>query len=351
MNNRYSRGIRTAAVVAVVIAAALVCTAAGTLAAFSATYTWSSDTASGDFPFSDADYTLELFDGASAIMPGDGGSAVLEGPSFDGYDVAWTFSETNASVLPVVFFVRDAEGARIAGAAYSVYDFSALNGTYVETETAGERLPLTDVSADPAAFTAALSVGATVCWVWPDAFYADGTGDALSKLAAVDAYNAYCRRLCTRYTFDPALADVLNGHALAFVTGGSGEALTWKGGENGTAVSVSDGFVYVGGSAASVYSSEVFSEAETFATSGLPADAEVWLLVLSSSLDTITANAQGAGVDDFIVNAGSYAVDSSHFTATPDSDGIRTLLKIKVAPSAGGGHPLSVEITATVTAA
>lgn len=103
MDNRYSRGLRTMAIIAVIIAAALVCTAAGTLAAFSATYTWSSDTTSGDFPFSDADYTLALFDDATPILPGDSGSAVLEGPSFDGYDVAWTFSETNDAVLPVVF--------------------------------------------------------------------------------------------------------------------------------------------------------------------------------------------------------------------------------------------------------
>ena len=348
MDNRYSRGLRTMAIIAVIIAAALVCTAAGTLAAFSATYTWSSDTTSGDFPFSDTDYTLALFDDATPILPGDSGSAVLEGPSFDGYDVAWTFSETNDAVLPVVFFVRDADLNPIAGSAYSKYDFSDLGDTYTDTDKAGERLAVKGISTDPTGFVSALSVGATVCWVWPDAFYTDVTGDALSDDAEVAAYLEECKQLCTAYAFDPVLSSALDGYARAFVTGETDGTLTWKGAEDGPTFSVVDGMVHVGGTEAALYSSGAFSEDPDLAAKGLPSDAEAWILVLTRDVGNITALAQNAGAGSLIVNAGKYSA-SSDYTASPSQDGERTLLKVRVSP-AEGGHALSVKITATVTA-
>ena len=352
MDNRYSRGLRTTAIIAVIIAAALVCTAAGTLAAFSATYTWSSDTTSGDFPFSNTDYTLALFDDATPILPGDSGSAVLEGPSFDGYDVAWTFSETNDATLPVVFYLRDSAGKIIDGSAYSKYDFSALNDTYVASENGIDRLPVISVSGDPVAFTAALTVGATVCWVWPDAFYTDVTGDALSDDAEVAAYLEECKQLCTAYAFDPVLSSALNGYALAFVTGETDGTLTWKGAEDGPTFSVVDGMVHVGGTEAALYSSGVFWRTGSdlaAAAKGLPSDAEAWILVLTRDVGNITALAQNAGAGSLIVNAGKYSASSDGSTAFPSQDGERTLLKVRVSP-AEGGHALSVKITATVTA-
>lgn len=349
MDNRYSRGLRTMAIIAVIIAAALVCTAAGTLAAFSATYTWSSDTTSGDFPFSDTDYTLALFDDATPILPGDSGSAVLEGPSFDGYDVAWTFSETNDAVLPVVFFVRDADLNPIAESAYSKYDFSALGDTYTDTDKAGERLAVAGISTDPTGFVSALSVGATVCWVWPSAFYTDASGDALSDIDAVDAYDEMCMKLCTNYAFDPVLSSALNGYALAFVTGETDGTLTWQGGTSGPTFSVVDGMVYVGGTKAALYFSGAFSEDPDLAAKELPSDAEVWILVLTEDMGNITALAQDAGVGSLIVNAGKYSRSSVGSTAFPSQDGERTLLKVRVS-LAEGGHALSVKITATVTA-
>ena len=357
MDNRYSRGLRTMAIIAVIIAAALVCTAAGTLAAFSATYTWSSDTTSGDFPFSDTDYTLALFDDATPILPGDSGSAVLEGPSFDGYDVAWTFSETNDAVLPVVFFVRDADLNPIAGSAYSKYDFSALGGTYTDTlggtytdiDKAGERLAVKGISTDPTRFVSALSVGATVCWVWPDAFYTDVTGDALSDDAEVAAYLEECKQLCTAYAFDPVLSSALDGYALAFVTDETDGTLTWEGAASGPTFSVVDGLVHVGGTEAALYSSGVFWRTGSdlaAAAKGLPSDAEAWILVLTDEMGNITALAQDAGVGSLIVNAGKYSRSSDGSTAFPSQDGERTLLKVRVSP-AEGGHALSVKITAT----
>ena len=351
MDNRYSRGLRTMAIIAVIIAAALVCTAAGTLAAFSATYTWSSDTTSGDFPFSDTDYTLALFDDATPILPGDSGSAVLEGPSFDGYDVAWTFSETNDAVLPVVFFVRDADLNPIERSAYSKYDFSALGDTYTDTDKAGERLAVKDISTDPTRFVSALSVGATVCWVWPSAFYTDASGDALSDIAAVDAYDEMCMKLCTNYAFDPVLSSALNGYALAFVTGETDGTLTWEGAESGPTFSVVGGLVRVGDTEAALYSSGVFRTGSDLAAAakGLPSDTEAWILVLTRDVGNITALAQNAGVGSLIVNAGKYSASSDYKTASPSQDGERTLLKVRVSP-AEGGHTLSVKITATVTA-
>lgn len=343
MGNASSRGIRVAAIIAVIIAAAIVCTAAGTLAAFSATYTWSSDTTSGNFPFADTDYTLALFDGATSIMPGDGGSAVLDGPSFDGYNVAWTFSETNDATLPVVFYLRDSAG-KIIGSAYSKYDFSALNGTYVASENGIDRLPVISVSDDPVAFTAALTVGATVCWVWPDAFYADVTGDALSDDAAVAAYLEECKQLCTAYAFDAALPSVIGEFALSFVTGTEGETLTWQGGTNNSGFTIRDGVVYVGDTEAALYSAGAFHAAADIAGTGLPSDAEVWIMVSTPHAEEISSAALQAGVENLVVNAGAYSIDGN--SATPAAGGDRTLFRVKVS----GGYPLSVRITATVSA-
>lgn len=348
MGNASSRGIRVAAIIAVIIAAAIVCTAAGTLAAFSATYTWSSDTTSGNFPFADTDYTLALFDGATSIMPGDGGSAVLDGPSFDGYNVAWTFSETNDATLPVVFYLRDSAGKIIDGSAYSKYDFSALNGTYVASENGIDRLPVISVSGDPVAFTAALTVGATVCWVWPDAFYTDVTGDALSDDAEVAAYLEECKQLCTAYAFDAALPSVIGEFALSFVTGTEGETLTWQGGTNNSGFTIRDGVVYVGDTEAALYSAGAFHAAADIAGAGLPSDAEVWIMVGTSHAEEISSAALQAGVENLVVNAGTYSIDGN--SATPAADGNRTLFRVKVSTVSDGGYPLSVRITATVSA-
>lgn len=348
MGNASSRGIRVAAIIAVIIAAAIVCTAAGTLAAFSATYTWSSDTTSGNFPFADTDYTLALFDGATSIMPGDGGSAVLDGPSFDGYNVAWTFSETNDATLPVVFYLRDSAGKIIDGSAYSKYDFSALNGTYVASENGIDRLPVISISGDPVAFTAALTVGATVCWVWPDAFYTDVTGDALSDDAAVAAYLEECKQLCTAYAFDAALPSVIGEFALSFVTDTEGETLKWRGGTNNSGFTIRDGVVYVGDTEAALYSAGAFHAAADITGTGLPSDTEVWIMVGTSHAEEISSAALQAGVENLVVNAGTYSIGGN--SATPAADGDRTLFRVKVSTVSDGGYPLSVRITATVSA-
>ena len=80
MRKVFSANFAKVAVIAVALAVAATCTVAGTLAAFSATYTWKAETATGS-AYSDTDYSLDLF-GGRTIMPGDSGSAVLGGPDF-----------------------------------------------------------------------------------------------------------------------------------------------------------------------------------------------------------------------------------------------------------------------------
>lgn len=350
MGNGSSRGVRTAAIIAVVIAAALVCTAAGTLAAFSATYTWSSDTTtSGNFPYSDTDYTLALFEGAADIMPGDFGGATLEGPSFYGYDVAWTFSESNEATLPVVFYLRDGTGEIIEGTAYSKYDFSPLADTYTDAGGGNDRLYLYDVSADPAALTAALAVGVKVCWVWPREFYADVAGDTPVDSAAVDAYTEACRALCTHYVFDDALPSVLGGKVVAFATGKDGDAISWNAGQSADRdFSLIQGLPYVCGSECPVFVAGEFAFVSS-SQHGLTADSEVWLFVLSAEREEIAAAVQAAELSDVVTVAGNYTFGDGTLSAVPDEDGNRTLLKIGVSQSADGGHPLSVTISATVS--
>ena len=98
------------AVIAVALAVAATCTVSGTLAAFSATYTWNSDSASaGDIGFRDTVYSFGLFNN-SFIVPGDSGSATLTGADFGGHAVEWTFESHNENAMPVVFYSLDEEG-------------------------------------------------------------------------------------------------------------------------------------------------------------------------------------------------------------------------------------------------
>ena len=93
MRKVFSANFAKVAVIAVALAVAATCTVAGTLAAFSATYTWNAETATGS-AYSDTDYSLDLF-GGRTIVPGDSGSAVLGGPDF-GDSVSATASSSGA---------------------------------------------------------------------------------------------------------------------------------------------------------------------------------------------------------------------------------------------------------------
>ena len=351
MRSTTRRNLAAAAVIAVIIAAALVCTAAGTLTAFSARYTWQSDEGmSGSFPFEDTEYTLALFDGAAGFLPGDSGSALLEGPSFAGYTPIWSFSENNPSGIPVVYFVKDESGKIVSDSAYSAYDFSPLNGTYAACDD-GTRIAAQDISRESAGLAAALAVGRTLAWMWPSAFYESETAETPLNTDAVNAYDADCLALCTFYAFPDALEELFADGVVGVVTGyaeGSDTTLMWQDGKNGFIVR-EDGSVTVGGTAAPVYSGGKFVSG--FDYTRLTGGEEIWLFVTESKAAGLEERAGELGLGDIVSLAGAYAFEIGSNNAVPDEGGSRRLVKLSPAATAGSGHPVSVTVTATVTAA
>ena len=191
MRKVFSANFAKVAVIAVALAVAATCTVAGTLAAFSATYTWNAETATGS-AYSDTDYSLDLF-GGRTIVPGDSGSAVLGGPDFGDSVVEWSLSVGGVGdkSVPVVFYVKDAEGNLHQDSFYSSYAFSeGLSASWIDCE--GKGISLDSVDDDPISIASHLGVGRTLCWVWPKAFY---TSDALEEELAdeqTEEYSAYC---------------------------------------------------------------------------------------------------------------------------------------------------------------
>ena len=347
------RNLAAAAVIAVIIAAALVCTAAGTLTAFSARYTWQSDEGmSGSFPFEDTEYTLALFDGAAGFLPGDGGSALLEGPSFAGYTPIWSFSENNPSGIPVVYFVKDESGEIVTGSAYSAYDFSPLNGNYAACDD-GTRIAVAGISRESADLAAALAVGRTLAWMWPSAFYESETAETPLDTPAVDAYDADCLEFCTFYAFPDALEELFADGVVGVVTGyaeGSATTLVWTAEERNNSLIVgADGSVTACGTNAPVYSGGKFVSG--FDYTRLTGGEEIWLFVVESKAAGLEERAGELGLGDIVSFAGAYAFNTENNNAVPDEGGSRRLVKLSPAATAGSGHPVSVTVTATVTAA
>ena len=351
MRSTTRRNLAAAAVIAVIIAAALVCTAAGTLTAFSARYTWQSDEGmSGSFPFEDTEYTLALFDGAAGFLPGDGGSALLEGPSFAGYTPVWSFSENNPSGIPIVYFVKDESGEIVR--AYSAYDFSPLNGTYAACDD-GTRIEVKDISQESADLAAALAVGRTLAWMWPSAFYESETAETPLDTAAVDAYDADCLKLCTFYAFPDALEELFADGVVGVVTGyaeGSDTTLVWTAEDRNNSLIVrEDGSVTVCGVSAPVYSGGKFAEDCDYMR--LTGGEEIWLFITESKAAGLEERAGELGLGDIVSLAGVYAFEVGSNNAVPNEGGTRRLVKLSPAATAGSGHPVSVTVTATVTAA
>lgn len=350
MRSTTRRNLAAAAVIAVIIAAALVCTAAGTLTAFSARYTWQSDEGmSGSFPFEDTEYTLALFDGAAGFLPGDSGSALLEGPSFAGYTPIWSFSENNPSGIPVVYFVKDESGKIVSDSAYSAYEFSPLNGTYAACDD-GTRIAVADISRESAGLAAALAVGRTLAWMWPSAFYESETAETPLDTPAVDTYDADCLEFCTFYAFPDALGELFADGVVGVVTGyaeGSDTTLVWQDGGNGFTVG-EDGSVTVGGADAPVYSGGKFVSG--FNYTRLTGGEEIWLFVTERKAADLEERAGELGLGDIVSLAGVYAFEGEN-NAVPNEGGNRWLVKLSPAATAGSGHPVSVTVTATVTAA
>lgn len=355
MRSTTRRNLAAAAVIAVIIAAALVCTAAGTLTAFSARYTWQSDEGmSGSFPFEDTEYTLALFDGAAGFLPGDGGSALLEGPSFAGYTPIWSFSENNPSGIPVVYFVKDESGEIVSDSVYSAYDFSPLNGTYAACDD-GTRIAVAGISRESADLAAALAVGRTLAWMWPSAFYESETAETPLDTPAVDAYDADCLEFCTFYAFPDALEELFADGVVGVVTGyaeGSATTLVWTAEDRNNSLIVgADGSVTACGTNAPVYSGGKFDSSPDFDYTRLTGAEEIWLFVVESKAAGLEERAGELGLGDIVSLAGAYAFNAENNNAVPDEGGSRWLVKLSPAATAGSGHPVSVTVTATVTAA
>lgn len=350
MRNRTTANFVKIAVIAVALALAASCTVAGTLAAFSATYTWKSDQATaGEFRFEDTTYTLELF-GDEYILPGGSGSAVLEGVDFADVPVVWGFAANPADdrVIPVVFWLAD-DGGPISGTYYSAYAFSGLDG-FVR---AGDVIvAASDISASPEALTESLAVGVTVCWCWPDTIYADAAG-AETDEKTFATYKSYCEEVCEDlYSFS---ADTL-GTVFEF-EGGSGSVnvlgnVTGVDGKNLNALSyesakfsVEDGLCRFDGSPAWVENGGKFKTVSR--PEELDGESRAWLLVATSQLtEDISAALRELGIEI----GGTYAFEGSgEIVLTPAADGSRTLIKVPVSAT-GIRASLSVTITAVVAA-
>lgn len=350
MKNRFTANYAKIAVIAVSLAIAVSCTVAGTLAAFSATYTWSGSATAGDINFSDTSFTLDIF-GDGYIFPGESGSAELGGVDFGENPVEWSFSSSNASVIPVVFYTLSESGTPEADSFYSEYDFSALSAYFAECPD-GSAVAMSAVSDDVTALASHLEIGGTLCWAWFFDFFTDETLDTPASGAETDDYREYCLSLChTAYAFPDELA-VSAGERLvyAFVTGEEDGVLVLRTFSLvDSYLDVRDGLIGVCGVTATVETAGAF--ATPGSSDALTADSAVWVLVPTgesapSSFEEIldAANVRYSA-------EGAYSTsqsDDGTGTATPDEEnGTRILYKIY--PSAVGEKAsISVTVTATV---
>lgn len=352
MRKVFSANFAKVAVIAVALAVAATCTVAGTLAAFSATYTWNAETATGS-AYSDTDYSLDLF-GGRTIMPGDSGSAVLGGPDFGDSVVEWSLSVGGVGdkSVPVVFYVKDAEG-NLHQDFYSPYAFSdGLSASWIDCE--GKGISLGSVRDNPISIASRLGVGCTLCWVWPKAFY---TSDALEEELTdeqTEAYSDYCASVMSaEYGFTTAHAETLNAvNAQAFVVSTDGDVLNAVSGAL-SGFSVRDGlFVMHERTVNAEQSGNFFVPDHAFE---LSADSAVWVLVSEKSATAAASTEKTLQENGISFEKGDLYKFSDYnlpesgtvdITATPNAEGNRRLYRIF--PSASGG--MSAKISVTVTA-
>ena len=356
MRRKFAGNYVKVAVIAVSIALASACALAGTFAAFSATYTWTSQSGeAGDVAYRDTAFSLDLF-GDGYILPGDEGSAELGGVDLDGADVAWRFEIGTAEddrVIPVVFYVSE-DGSPVPDTYYSAYNFSE-HGGYLSV--GGNYIPASSVSTDATGITAALGTGKSVCWTWPDSVYADQSG-TVDEVALAD-YQAYCAEVCDvgyAYTAE-TYGDIFkvtypDGEdtqgtvtPVATVTGESEGGLTVKGCDVNTdkdrsGFVISDGILLFNGEAGYV---EIAGRFEMLSSSAsLTRNSRVWLLVPTSQMtDDIKAALSALGAEV----AGTYGT-SDNKVFIPDQEGTRTLVKL---PPVQTRASVSVTVSAVVT--
>lgn len=317
------------AVIVIALAIASVCALSGTLAAFSATYTWNSQTGeAGEMSYADAEFSLDLF-GEGYLLPGGSGDAPITGVDFKDTPVVWSF-EVNAGgdrIIPIVFYLAQDGTADIA-TCYSAYDFSQHEG-FVRV---GEDVVSTeDISVSPAVFTAALDTGKSVCWAWPDAIYSDAAGETVAE-GALANYQSYCAKVCdVSYFFTPAQAAAFedNGVSVAgYVTEREGERLIAA--DTGIVpLETENGLLKMNGVYVAVERAGRFDAVSDI--TALSADTAAWLLVVADEVDE-TARAELAAVGAVV--AGSYTADTDYAAEEgsaawiPSESGNRMLVKL-----------------------
>lgn len=340
------------AVIAIALAVAATCTVSGTLAAFSATYTWNSDSASvGEIDYRDTVYSFALFNNES-ITPGDSGSAVLNGADFGENTVQWSFTSHNEQVVPVVFYVLGDDGLPDETSFYSEYSFDGLKEYYVLCAE-GSVVGLSAVSSDPAVMAKSLGIGKTVCWAWFEDFFTNIEATEKAEGLAVDEYAEYCTKICaSEYAFDTGLSDILeSAYVHAFVTGTNGDDLKVKSFDMNATKSVENGLILIGGETCYVYGYGMFSRPVT--SFDLLKDSAAWLLVPetdgdSSAFENALAEIGVRYEKGELYSLGEVVVEATD--AIRDENGNRRLYKIYPNLTDGERARISVTISATVTA-
>ncbi|MEG2688380.1 MAG: hypothetical protein RSA24_04350 [Clostridia bacterium] len=141
----------------------------GTFASLSANYVWNSETAdTGAFDYADQTFTFSLF-GGKDIFPGDSGRSRLSGPNFENNAVTWSFKETNASSIPLIYFVKAKNAETYTY--FSSYDYKTTLPNLFFKLPSATYLSTNSVDTSIASFTANLYEGAELNWVWPANLY------------------------------------------------------------------------------------------------------------------------------------------------------------------------------------
>lgn len=327
------------------VGALLACTAAGTLAAFSATYTWQSDDGTaGDFGFSDTTYSLELF-GDSPLLPGASGSSVLTGPDFGDNTVEWAFAENNSAGIPVIFYVEDAEGITDAASFYSSYDFGALDGLFVRSSEE-KYIALAEVSASLVSVAQALKVGSRLCWLWPSDFYTDANGTPAEQSDALKAYSEYCLALCAAsYGFDTIVTDLFAAHektVLGVADGYSDGVYHLSHYDTRLTFGISEGCVTVGGEVVSVGRGDMFFKPD--GNKRMLKDDAIYLLAEKEKFDDLAAALNEKHIS--FEKIGLYLVGKDN-KVEPSADGNRVLFKVH--PNTAEKTPAAISVTASAT--
>lgn len=333
------------AIIVIAVGALLACTAAGTLAAFSATYTWQSDDGTaGDFGFSDTTYSFDLF-GDAPMYPGMSGGAVLNGPDFGDNTVEWAFEESNAGKIPIVFYIEDTDGS-IVGIYYSAYDFSALQDLFVRADDDGY-IPLNAVSSDVIQLAKELHVGCRLCWLWPSEFYADASGTPAEQTEAINVYSDYCFSLCVNsYGFDTTLIDIIAAHEktiLGVIDGYSEGMYHLSHYDIELNFGIFNGCVTVDGAVVSVGRGDKFFKPDE--SRRMVKDDAIYLLAAKEKFDGLAAALEEKNV--FFERIGLYSV-IDHNNAEPSVDGNRVLFKVYPNTAEKTPAVISVIVSATV---